>query len=183
MSERPSRGPFSVIGRIVWLLFGAYIVVTSLVGAIVGVQAFNGWLAILYGALGVTMGLAAILSGFVSGPRRALFVGWSLVGLASRAVLEGNLYLWIVSLPIAAILLIALTVSLVRMPTWSERMSLLAAGIASILVLTLLAVAAPALPAICPPPPPAGKSVLLISYPPGVFPWETAERNYMEACT
>src|SRR6266436_1013418 len=124
MSERRSRGPFSVIARILWLLFGAYIVVTSLVGAIVGVQAFNGWLAILYGALGATMGLAAILSCFVSGPRRSLFVGWSLVALA-----------------------------------------------------------APALPAICPPPPPAGKSVLLISYPPGVFPWETAERKYMEACT
>src|SRR5260221_533422 len=100
MSELRSRGPFSVIGRILWLLFGAYIVVTSLVGAIVGVQAFNGWLAILYGALGVTMGLGAILSGFVSSPRRALLIGWSLVGLASRAVLEGNLYLWIVSLPI-----------------------------------------------------------------------------------
>ena len=182
MSELRGRGPFSVIARIVWLLFGAYIVVTSLVGAVVGVQAFNGWLAILYGALGVTMGLAAILSCFVSGPRRALFVGWSLVGLASRAVLEGNVYLWIVSLPIAAILLTALMVSLVRMPTWSERMSLLAAGIASILALTLLALAAPALPAICPPPPPPGKSVLLISYPPGVFPWETAERKYMDAC-
>ncbi len=182
MSELRGRGPFSVIARIVWLLFGAYIVVTSLVGAVVGVQAFNGWLAILYGALGVTMGLAAILSCFVSGPRRALFVGWSLVGLASRAVLEGNVYLWIVSLPIAAILLTALMVSLVRMPTWSERMSLLAAGIASILALTLLALAAPALPAICPPPPPPGKSVLLISYPPGVFPWEAAERKYMDAC-
>src|SRR5258707_11329329 len=92
MSERRGRGPFSVIARILWLLFGAYIVVTSLVGAIVGVQAFNGWLAILYGALGVTMGLAAILSGFVSGPRRALFVGWSLVGLASRAGLQGQPY-------------------------------------------------------------------------------------------
>jgi hypothetical protein len=176
-------GPFSVIGRIVWLLFGAYIVVTSLVGAILGVEAFNGWLAILYGGLGATMGLAAILSCFVSGPRRALFVGWSLVGLASRAVLEGDLYLWIVSLPIAGILLSVLVVSLVRLPTWSERMSLLAAGIASILVLTLLALAAPALPTICPPLPPPGKSVLLISYPPGVFPWETAERKYMEACT
>ena len=183
MREQWSRGPFSVIGRILWLLFGAYIVVTSLVGAIVGVQAFNGWLAILYGALGVTMGLAAILSCFVSGPRRALFVGWSLVGLASRAVLEGDLYLWIVSLPVAAILLTALMVSLVRMPTWSERMSLLAAGIASILALTLLAVAAPALPTFCPSQAPPGKSVLLISYPPGVFPWETAERKYVEACT
>src|SRR2546422_5962792 len=173
MSERRGRGPFSVIARILWLLFGAYIVVTSLVGAIVGVQAFNGWLAILYGALGATMGLAAILSCFISGPRRSLFVGWSLVGLAARAILEGNLYLWIVSLPIAAILLTALVVSLVRMPTWPERMSLLAAGIASIFALALLALAAPALPAICPPPPPAGKSVLLISYPPGVFPWES----------
>src|SRR6266436_7812323 len=104
MSERRSRGPFSVIARILWLLFGAYIVVTSLVGAIVGVQAFNGWLAILYGALGATMGLAAILSCFVSGPRRALFVGWSLVGLASRPVPEGTIYLWMLSLRIPQIL-------------------------------------------------------------------------------
>src|SRR5258708_19957539 len=111
MSERRGRGPFSVIARILWLLFGAYIVVTSLVGAIVGVQAFNGLLAILYGALGATMGLAAILSCFVSGPRRALLVGWSLVGLASRAVLEGNVYLWIVTLPIPPILLISPTVT------------------------------------------------------------------------
>jgi len=182
MSERRSRGPFRVIGRIVWLLFGAYILVTSLIGALLGVLGFNGWLAILYGALGASMGLAAILCTFVSGPRRAVFVGWSLVGLASRAVLEGDAYLWFVSFPIAGILLTALLVSLSRLPTWSERTSLLAAGIASILALTLLAVVAPALPTICPPRQPPGKSFSFIFYPPNDFPWDTAERKYVEAC-
>jgi predicted neutral ceramidase superfamily lipid hydrolase len=176
------RGPWSVLGRILWVLFGAYIAVTSLVGAIVGVQAFNGWLAILYGALGVSMGLAAILCGLVSGPWRAVLVGWCLVGLSGRAVLEGDLYLSFVSLPIAAILLTAFIVNLSRFPTSSERMSTLVSGIASILALTLLAVVAPALPTICPPRLPPGKSVSFISYPPDVFPWETAEQKYIAAC-
>ena len=90
VSERRSRWSFSVLGRIIWLLFGVYIVVTSLVGAILGVQASNGWLAICYGALGASMGLAAIVCCFVSGPTRAVFVGWCLTGLAARAVLEAT---------------------------------------------------------------------------------------------
>ena len=171
-----------MLGRFVWVLFGAYIVFTSLAGAIVGVEAFNGWLAIIYGALGASMGLAAILCGLVSGPRRAVLVGWCLVGLAARAVLEGDAYLWFVSLPIALILLTALVVSLSRSSTWSERTSTLAAGMASLLALALLAVVAPALPTICPPRQPPGKSVLSISYPPDVFPWQSVELKSITAC-
>jgi len=183
VSEPTSRGPFGVFGRIIWVLFGAFIVVTSVAGAILGVQASNGWLAILYGALGASLGLAAILCGVISGPGRAVFVGWCLVGLAARAVLEGDLYLWFVSLPVAAVLLTALIVSLSRLSSWSARLQTLAAGVASILALTLLAVVAPALPTICPPRQPPGKSVSFISYPPDVFPWESVELNYIAACT
>jgi len=49
-----SRGRFL---RVIWIVLGAYIVVTSLAGIGLGVLAWNGWLAILYGALGVSMGV------------------------------------------------------------------------------------------------------------------------------
>jgi hypothetical protein len=182
VNERKGRAPSGLIERIAWVIFGCYILVTSLVGILLGVQAFNGWLAILYGALGASMGLAAIVCGFVTGPKRAMFLGWCLVGLATRAVLEGDLYLWFVSLPIAAILLTALALNLQRLPLWSDRMATLGAGIGSILALALLAAVAPSLPAICPSRQPAGKSVSLISYPPGVFPWDATEEKYIAAC-
>ncbi len=177
------RAPTGLFGRIVWVGFGAYIFVTSLVGIVLGVQAFNGWLAILYGALGASMGLAAILCAFVSGRRRDVLIGWSLVGLATRAVLEGDLYLWFVSLPIAAILLAALVANLAVLPSWSERTVALVAGIASIVSLALLASVAPSLPTICPPRQPPGTSISLVSYPPDVFPWDAAEHKYIDRCT
>ncbi|HKW69162.1 MAG TPA: hypothetical protein VJP81_01135 [Candidatus Dormibacteraeota bacterium] len=46
------------------LIFGAWIAVTSAIGAALGVQSFNGWLAISYGALGVSMGAAGLVATF-----------------------------------------------------------------------------------------------------------------------
>ena len=51
------------------IAFGAYIALTSLVGIFLGVQVYGGWLSIIYGALGISMGLAGMVGAFVARPR------------------------------------------------------------------------------------------------------------------
>src|SRR5712691_13211298 len=99
VSKPVSGAPRGRFLRVIWIVLGAYIVVTSLGGIVLGVLGWNGWLAILYGALGVSMGAAGIVGALTSGPRRATLLGWFLVGIAARAILEGDLYLWFVSFP------------------------------------------------------------------------------------
>lgn len=50
--------------------FGAFIAATSGLGIALGVHAGKGWLAILYGGLGVSMGVAGMAGVFAAiGPR------------------------------------------------------------------------------------------------------------------
>src|SRR5438270_13540743 len=68
--------------------FGIFIAVTSAAGIYFGVQVGNGWLAILYGLLGCTMGLAGVVAALVARPLRSGLLGWFLVGIAARAVID-----------------------------------------------------------------------------------------------
>ena len=168
--------------RVLWIVLGAYIVVTSLAGIGLGVLAWNGWLAILYGALGVSMGFAGIVGALASGPLRATLLGWFLVGIASRAILEGDLYLALISLPVAAVLIAGLIVELVRARSTSAVAFGALGGAAAIVALAILGAVGPQLPAICPTHSAQTRTFIEISYPPTVFPWDAAEQKYAEQC-
>lgn len=75
--------------------FGAFVAITSVAGAVIGVLAWNGWLAIIYGTLGLTMGVAGIVGVWTRPPLRSALFGWFRVGIAGRAIVEGGLYLWL----------------------------------------------------------------------------------------
>jgi hypothetical protein len=175
-SWRKAVGSFAAVG------FGAYIALTSLVGIILGVQAGDGWLAILYGTLGISMGLAGAVSAFVDRPLRSALLGWFLVGIATRAVVGVDLFFLIVGVPVAVVLLAALAVELSIRASAANILWSFAGAASSVIAFALLAVAAPHLPVICPSPPPPGKSVILVSYPQdNIFPWEVAVL-YFERC-
>jgi hypothetical protein len=161
---------------------GGFIAITSLVGIFLGVRSGEGWLAIVYGALGVSMGAAGIAAAWMTGVRRGLLLGWFLVGVASRAIVEGDLYLIFISVPIALLLLAALTIALLRRPSRASTLGAAVGGGLSIVVLVALAISAPSFPVICAPAPPQGTSELLISYPFSTPPFDAAERNYILRC-
>lgn len=164
------------------IAFGTFIVLTSVLGIVFGILAYNGWLAILYGLLGVTMGAAGIAGAWAKHPLREVLFGWCLLGLASRAVLVGDIFFLSVGIPIAAILIAALTYELLGRRSTAGTFSALGAGAVAVLSTIALAYAAPYLPALCPGSPAAGSSVFLIAYPPSVSPWDTAERKYVLRC-
>lgn len=162
--------------------FGAYIAITSLIGIALGVAGWDGWLAISYGALGVSMGVAGIVAPRLTGPLRSTLFGWFLLGLASRAVLEGDLYLWFISFPIAGILVLMLALELAHERSIPGALWATGAGALAVVSLVALAFAAPHLPAICPWSPAAGRTMVLISYPGSTFPWNVTELTYAEQC-
>jgi hypothetical protein len=163
--------------------FGAFIALTSLVGIILGVQAGEGWLAIIYGTLGISMGLAGVVSVFVDRPLRSALLGWFLVGIATRAVVGVDIFFLIVGVPVAAVLLAALAVELSIRATAANTVWCIAGAASSVVAFALLAVAAPHLPVICPPSPAAGKSVALIAYPSDdIFPFDGIAVLYFERC-
>jgi hypothetical protein len=148
-----------------------------------GVQAGDGWLAIIYGTLGISMGLAGVVSAFVDRPLRSALLGWFLVGIATRAVVGVDLFFLIVGVPVAAVLLAALVVELSTRASAANTLWSIAGAASSVIAFALLAVAAPHLPVICPPLPAAGKSVISISYPPdNIFPWDGVGVLYFERC-
>lgn len=162
--------------------FGVFIAATSAIGIALGVHAGEGWLAILYGGLGVSMGVAGIAGVWMTGaPRGALF-GWFLVGLASRAIVEGSVNLLLVSLPIAAALLSALTFELLHRPSIAGTVGAAAGGCLAVLALAVLAIVAPSLPVICAPFPAPGKAESFILYPGNTPPFDVAERSYDSRC-
>ncbi len=162
--------------------FGTYIGLTSIGLAVLGVQAGNGWLAILCGALSLSMGSTAIVGIFVQRPLRSPLLGWSLIGIATMTVIDGDLYLIVVSVPIASLLVAAFVLEVVNGRSAGDAARALGSAACAILAIVVLAVLAPQLPAICPPAPRSGQSVATLSYPPNVPPWDTAERQYMDAC-
>jgi hypothetical protein len=157
--------------------FGVFIVLTSLAGIALGLHAGEGWLAILYGGLGASMGSAGISTVWTTGATRGALLGWFLVGLASRALVEGDLYLIFLSVPIAAALLAALAFALQRQRTAAGTMGAAAGGGLAVLSLVALAAVAPSLPAICPPT--RGPGIL---YPGNTPPFDFAEYRYIERC-
>jgi hypothetical protein len=133
--------------------------------------------------LGISMGLAGIVSAFVGRPLRSALLGWFLVGIATRAVVGVDLFFLIVGVPVAVVLLAALVVELSIRASAANTLWCIAGAAASVIAFALLVLAAPHLPMICPPPPSAGKSVLLISYPPdNIFPWNGVGVQYFERC-
>ena len=155
---------------------------TSVLGIVFGILAYNGWLAIVYGLLGVSMGAAGILGAWAKHPLREALLAWCLLGLAGRAVLVGDILFLTVGIPIAAILVAALTYELLGRRSTAGTLAALGAGVIAVLSTVALAYAAPYLPALCPGSPAAGTSVFLIAYPPSVSPWDTAERKYVLRC-
>lgn len=183
MAKRGSNTWISAVGRASVTIFGAYIALTSLVGIFLGVQAGDGWLAILYGTLGISMGLAGAVSAFVDRPLRSALLGWFLVGIATRAVVGVDLFVLLVGVPIAALLLAALVVYLSIRASAANTIWSIAGAASSVVAFALLAIAAPHLPVICPQSPPAGKSVVLFSYPSdNIFPFDGIAVLYFERC-
>jgi hypothetical protein len=164
------------------IAFGAFILVTSVVGIALGIQSFNGWLAVIYGSLGASMGNAGIIGVWVKQPLRGALLGWFLVGIGSRAIMEGTVYLFFISVPIAAVLLAALIYEMQRRPSVAGTLSALGGGALAILSLVVLAYVAPHLPALCPYMPAEGTSRASFSYPGGSFPWEGVQSQYFEQC-
>ena len=128
------------------------------------------------------MGAAGIVGALTGGSLRATLLGWFLVGIAARAILEGDLYLWFVSFPLAAVLVAGLIVELVRARSGSSVAFGVAGGAAAIVALAILAAVAPQLPAICPTRSAQAGTIVLIAYPPRGFPWDAAELKYAEQC-
>lgn len=183
MAQRGTHPWRKALARAAAIGFGAYIALTSLVGIILGFQAGDGWLAILYGALGISMGLAGVVSAFVDRPVRSALLGWFLAGIATRAVIEGDGFFLIVGVPVAGALLAALAVELSVRPSAANTFWALAGSAASVIAFVVLAVAAPHLPVICPTPPATGRSVFLISYPSdNSFPFDGIANQYFERC-
>lgn len=167
------------------IAFGAFIAVTSVIGIYLGFQAFNGWLAILYGSLGASMGVAGIAAVITKHPLREALLGWFLIGITSRAILESLYFIWIgwfVSFVIAIVLLGGLIYELRRHPSAAGTLCAMGGGAAAILSLVVLAFVAPHLPALCPAPRGESASVLLISYPPSAFLWDEAKLKFDLGC-
>lgn len=165
--------------------FRAFIAITSIAGAVVGVLAWNGWLAIAYGSLGLTMGVAGIAAVWTRPPLRSALFGWFLVGIAGRAILEGGIYLWLISIPVAVALLAALAFELVRRPSATATKWALA-GVGRRRPCGLLAVCArlrgakpvPDLHTVSGP----GKVSSSRLVPTCNPPWDVAERKYQDYC-
>jgi hypothetical protein len=169
-------------GRIAAVALGAWIAITSAIGIAVGVHASEGWLAILYGGLGVSMGIAGIAGVGMTGALRGALLGWFLAGIASRAILEGDLYFVFISVPIAIGLLSALTFELIRGPSVARSLSAVAGGGLAVLALIVLAIVAPSLPVICQSFLGPGRSVTIFLYPGNIPPFDAVERNYIDRC-
>jgi hypothetical protein len=156
-----------------------------LLGIYLGFQAFNGWLAILYGSLGASMGIAGIAAVLTKHPVRDALLGWFLIGITSRAILESLYFIWIgwfISFVIAAILITALVWELSRRPSADRTLYALGGSAAAILSLVVLAFAAPYLPILCPGTRAVSGPILLIPYPPSAFPWGEAEVKFDLRC-
>jgi hypothetical protein len=183
VAERGAQPWWKALGSAAAVGFGAYIALTSVVGIMLGVQAGDGWLAILYGALGVSMGLAGVVSAFVGRPFRSALLGWFLVGIATRAVVVGDLFFLIIGVPVAVVLLAALAVELSVRASATNTLWCLAGAASSVIAFAALAVAAPHLPVICASPPAAGTSISTISYPSdNSFPYDGIANQYFERC-
>jgi len=166
---------YARVAQVACVAFGAYIAITSAVLGVLGVYADNGWLSIVYGSLGVSMGVAGIAAVFTKEPMRSALLGWFLIGITSRSVLDGLYFLWFI--PFTATLLVVLVATLAYKASTAKTRSMLAGGLLAILSSAVLVVAAPHLPVICPSPP----ARFAISYPSSSV-WEEAESRYQLSC-
>jgi hypothetical protein len=184
MPKRPTNHvsrPLNPIALAV-ICFGTFIAVTSAIGIGLGIHAGEGWLAILYGGLGMSMGIAGVVGIWTSGALRGGLFGWFLVGMATRAIVEGDAYLAFISIPIALALVAALAVELLRQPSAPRTLGAALGGVLAVIALVVLAVAAPSLPVICAPHPSPGTSTWVFLYPGNSPPFDDAEQNYDLRC-
>lgn len=171
------------VGKATLIGFGSYFALTSLVGILLGLQAGDGWLAIIYGALGISMGLAGLVSAFAKRPLRSGLLGWFLFGIATRAVVGADVFDLYIAVPIALALLAALVIELSIRPSVANTAWCVAGASLSVVAFVLLAVAAPHLPVICPSPPAEGQSRISIVYPADtMFPFDGIGNSYFERC-
>jgi hypothetical protein len=180
--SRPADGFIERAGRVAAVVLGMFIVITSAAGIALGLRAEEGWLAIIYGGLGVSMGVAGVVVSWTKGALRGSLLGWFLIGLASRAVAVGDIFLLVIGIPVAAALVLVLTLALLRQRSGAVAAGAVAAGILAILALVVLAAVAPSLPAICIPIPASGTSQGLILYPANAPPFDFAEQSYDLHC-
>lgn len=171
-----------VAGRIAATAFGGYIAITSAAGISLGLHAGKGWLAIIYGALGVSMGVAGMAGVWINGALRGALLGWFLVGVASRAILEGDAYLAFISFPIAVLLLSALAFELLYRRSAAKALGAVAGGCLAILALPALAITAPSMPAICSSAAMFGRSQSTALRYPATTLFDAAEESYTERC-
>jgi hypothetical protein len=171
-----------VRGRIAATAFGAYIAVTSAAGISLGLHAGEGWLAIIYGALGVSMGVAGMAGVWMKGALRGALLGWFLVGVASRAIVEGDAYLAYISFPIAVALVSALAFELLYRRSAAKALGAAAGGCLAILSLPALAITAPSMPAMCSSAAAFGRSQSMVFRYPATTLFDAAEERYTERC-
>lgn len=168
--------------RIAATAFGVYIAVTSAAGIALGVHAGEGWLAIIYGALGVSMGAAGIAGVWMTGAPRGTLLGWFLVGVASRAIVEGDAYLAAISFPIAVVLLSALASELLYRRSAATALGAAAGGCLALVALPALAIVAPSMPAICSSAAAFGREQSMVFRYPATTLFDAAEESYTERC-
>ena len=162
--------------------FGLLILITSVAEAILAIRAYGGWLAILYGSVGVSMGISGVLAPWAKEPNRSVLLGYFLFGIASRAVVEGAVFLWL-DIPFVLAPLTALAVAMLRRPTFGRTLWAAAGAGLSILSLVALALATPIVPPLCPQPTATGTSEWGLAYPRGLPAWDLAEQRYFQRCT
>jgi hypothetical protein len=179
--EAGVRSTPPLVPTIAAVAFGVFIALTSAGGIVLGLRAGEGWLAILYGALGVSMGVAGIVGVRKTGAVGRALLGWFFIGIASRAIVEGDAYLFFISAPVALVLLAGLAIELLRKPSVAGFVSAAAGGGLAILSLVALAVVAPALPPICQP---LSQNTFgfVFLYPGNTPPFDAAESKYDQFC-
>jgi hypothetical protein len=143
---------------------GIVVMLACTLGIYLGIEAELGWLAIWYGALGISMGAAGAAAYFAPGPLKSALLGWFLVGLASREILEmGSWLLW-VSVPVAAGLLWLLAVEISRRRSWVSVVAAIGGAVLALSSLVILNAEAPSFPLLC-----DTKASFGYNYPPPAF--------------
>jgi hypothetical protein len=119
---------------------------------------------------------------WMKGALRGALLGWFLVGVASRAIVEGDAYLALISFPIAVALLSALAFELLHWRSAAKALGAAAGGCLAILSLPALAITAPSMPAMCSSDAAFGRSQSMVFRYPATTLFDAAEERYTERC-
>lgn len=136
-----------LVSRVAIAVFGALFTIFGIFGAYSGYNTGGGWVAIIFGALLASMGLAAVVAAAMRADLPAgLLVGWAMVGLAGGLYIQAGVY----SLVFLWIPLGLLAVELVVRRSSAHGLAAAGGGLAAAVALAGFVAIAPALPLICP---------------------------------